>query len=256
MTDVLTIARAFSGPPDSGNGGYVCGLAAARLIPDPSVVDGSVIEVTLRLPPPLERPLRVETTDIGLALVDGGAVVAEARHASIDGEPPAAVDLARANRGAAAFDVEAYDHIHPFGNCFVCGPRRAEGTGLRIFPAPAVDRPEVAAWPWKTYQALADNTGHIRSEFLWSALDCPSCFAYWIANGMATPIVLGRLTVEIRRRPAIDEALVVGGWQVGKEGRKVLGAAVVWDRDGAVVAQGRATWIELHGQRATAFTGT
>ena len=256
MTDDLTIARNFSGPPDSGNGGYVCGMTAARLVEDPAAVDGSAIEVTLRLPPPLERPLQVETTDTGLALIDGTAVVAEARHSTIDGEPPAPVDLEHAHQGATQFDVDTYDHIHPFGNCFVCGPRRAEGTGLRIFPAPAVGRPGVAAWPWKTYPALADDTGRIRFEFLWSALDCPSCFAYWMADGMGTPIVLGRLTAEIRRRPTIDEPLVVGGWQVGKDGRKVLGASVVWDGDGEVVAQGRATWIELHGKRATSFTGT
>ena len=154
------------------------------------------------------------------------------------------------------FDVDTYDHIHPFGNCFVCGPRRAEGTGLRLFPAPAVDRPGVAAWPWKTYPALADETGRIRFEFLWSALDCPSCFAYWMAEGMATPVVLGRLTVEVRRRPDIDEPLVVGGWQVGKEGRKVLGGSVVWDADGSIVAQGRATWIELRAEHAPSFTGS
>jgi hypothetical protein len=255
MTDELTIARNFFGPPDSGNGGYVCGVTAARLVDDPAKADGSTIEVTLRLPPPLERPMQIESTESGLALVDDGAVVAEARRSTIEGEPPPAVGFDQAHQGAAVFDVETYDHLHPFGNCFVCGPRRAEGTGLRIFPAPAVDRPGVAAWPWKTYPALADEAGHIRFEFLWSALDCPSCFAHWMAEGMATPIVLGRLTVEIRRRPAIDEHLVVGGWQVGREGRKVFGGSVVWDADGGVVAQGRATWIELRSEQAPAFTG-
>lgn len=102
MTDELTIARNFSGPPDSGNGGYVCGMAAARLINDPSVADGSIFEVTLRLPPPLERPLKVETTDTGLALVDSGAVVAEARYATINGEPPAPIDLDHAHQGVAS----------------------------------------------------------------------------------------------------------------------------------------------------------
>lgn len=255
MTDELTIAQNFSGPPDSGNGGYVCGVTAARLVDDPSDVDGSAIEVTLRLPPPLERPMQIEPTAEGLALVDEGAVVAEARRSTIDDEPPDPVDFAHARQGATVFDVETYDHIHPFGNCFVCGPRRAEGTGLRIFPAPAIDRTGVAAWPWKTYPALADDSGRIRFEFLWSALDCPSCFGYWMVNGMGTPIVLGRLTVEVRRRPAIDEPLVVGGWQIGQEGRKVLGGAVVWDDDGAIVAQSRATWIELRAEQAPLFTG-
>jgi hypothetical protein len=255
MTEELTIARGFSGPPDSGNGGYVCGVTAARLVDDPSQADGSAIEVTLRLPPPLERPLQIVPTDQGLTLVDGDAVVAEARPSSIDDDPPDPVDLDHARRGAATFDVEVYEHIHPFGDCFVCGPRRRAGAGLRIFPAPAVDRPGFAAWPWQPYPALADESGHIRFEFLWSALDCPSCFAYWLAEGMGTPIVLGRLTVQIRRRPHLDEPLVVGGWQVGRDGRKVLGAAAVWDADGVAVAQSRATWIELRAEQSAAFTG-
>ena len=115
--------------------------------------------------------------------------------------------------------------------------------------------PGIAAWPWRPYPELADDAGRIRFEFLWSTLDCPSCFAYWMANGMGTPIVLGRLTVAIDRRPRIDEPLVVGGWEITQEGRKVHGTAAVWDGDGTVVAQSRATWIELHGAQAAAFTG-
>jgi len=40
----------------SANGGYACGRLA-------SFVDADEVEVTLRLPPPLDRPLRVEATD-------------------------------------------------------------------------------------------------------------------------------------------------------------------------------------------------
>jgi hypothetical protein len=45
MTGSLNVARRFCGPPDSGNGGYVCGFIAG-------FVEGAA-EVTLRLPPPL-----------------------------------------------------------------------------------------------------------------------------------------------------------------------------------------------------------
>ena len=51
MSDQITIPKRFCGPPDSGNGGYVCGLLAGY------VSGGS--EVTLRMPPPLERPLDI-----------------------------------------------------------------------------------------------------------------------------------------------------------------------------------------------------
>jgi hypothetical protein len=43
--DPVQIASRFCGPPQSGNGGYTCGLLAEAL-PGP-------IEVSLRAPPPL-----------------------------------------------------------------------------------------------------------------------------------------------------------------------------------------------------------
>ena len=55
----------FRGPAASGNGGYTCGLVAACV--------GNPAEVTLRLPPPLERPLRFD----GRRLWDDEALVAE-----------------------------------------------------------------------------------------------------------------------------------------------------------------------------------
>src|SRR5215218_4317713 len=48
----IVIDRRFRGPDQSGNGGYTCGLVAGAM-------DGPAA-VTLRLPPPLEVPLRVE----------------------------------------------------------------------------------------------------------------------------------------------------------------------------------------------------
>jgi hypothetical protein len=46
----LTLGGRFSGPPATANGGYACGTIAELL--------GGDVEVTLRRPPPLGRPLR------------------------------------------------------------------------------------------------------------------------------------------------------------------------------------------------------
>ena len=43
----MTIDRRYRGPLHSANGGYAAGLLGSRL--------GGAAEVTLRLPPPLER---------------------------------------------------------------------------------------------------------------------------------------------------------------------------------------------------------
>jgi hypothetical protein len=48
----LTIPARFNGPPSSANGGYTCGLVAG-------LVGTEVASVSLRAPPPLERPLAV-----------------------------------------------------------------------------------------------------------------------------------------------------------------------------------------------------
>ena len=53
----FTIERRFCGPPNSGNGGYVCGMLGKQ-------IDGPS-EVMLRLPPPLETPLDIRMTADG-----------------------------------------------------------------------------------------------------------------------------------------------------------------------------------------------
>ena len=57
MTGQITINRRFNGPPKSGHGGYVCGIIADFI--------GPCAEITLRSPPPLDRPLTVERTESG-----------------------------------------------------------------------------------------------------------------------------------------------------------------------------------------------
>jgi hypothetical protein len=49
MKEQLRVDRRFCGPPNSGNGGYTCGLVA-------NFIDGPA-EVILRRPPPLNRQL-------------------------------------------------------------------------------------------------------------------------------------------------------------------------------------------------------
>ena len=85
----IVLSRRYRGPLDSANGGYACGRLAA-------LVDAGEVEVTLRLPPPLDRPLVVERADGRVLLLDGGALVAEARPAPVDLDPPSAIMLADA----------------------------------------------------------------------------------------------------------------------------------------------------------------
>ena len=74
QVNILTIPHRYRGPPNSGNGGYVCGVLA-RHVQEPT-------EVTLRAPAPLETPLEAALRDDGSwELMDGPTVVAVARPA-------------------------------------------------------------------------------------------------------------------------------------------------------------------------------
>jgi hypothetical protein len=227
----LVIDSRFRGPATSGNGGYSCGAIAA-------FTGGAPAEVTLRLPPPLERPLTVSETDEGIDVHDGVALVAEARPVHVELEPPRAVGIAEARTAEARYSG---DQEHPFPECFVCGPARAPGDALVLRPGP-VDSEQLVASVWSPDPSLADEHGLVRPEFVWSALDCPGAFAVELL-GRGTR-VLGRLAVRIDERPRAGEQYVVIGWPLGGEGRRQEAGTAVLDAGGRVLAAGRAVWIE------------
>lgn len=230
--DTLCIARRFHGPPDAGNGGYVCGMLARH-------VAGSA-EVRLRVPPPLERPLAIERLSRGGAVLrDGETVVAQARPAPVEADPPAPPTLAAATEASRAFRGF---HDHWFPTCFVCGPERAPGDGLRIFPGPLADSSAVAC-PWTPHPSLGDADAHVRSEFLWAALDCSGAFTLTPTPG--TAVVLGQFAAEIVAPVATDTPLVVLAWPLGADGRKHFAGTALFTADGALRARARATWIEV-----------
>jgi hypothetical protein len=228
---IIRIDRRFRGPPDSGNGGYVAGLLATAL-------GGSGVEVTLRAPPPLDHDLRIAVGANSAELRDGELVVATARRmqADIAVPPPPSLDLAR----EAQRHYVGFDH-HPFPGCFVCGPEREAGDGLRIF-AGAMPGLDGVARVWLPDVSLSDDEGAVAIEHLWAALDCPGYFAVRERAGIA---VLGRIAVEVVRRPAVGEAMVVTGWAIDSEGRKHRVGTALHDGDGALCASAVATWVTI-----------
>jgi hypothetical protein len=236
--DSIVIPARFNGPPDSGNGGYTAGLLAGALGAAPA-------EVTLRAPAPLDRELAVERIDGSVRLRDGETVVAEARSARLDLEPPApvALDVAAAAAEHGPFlDPDG----HPFPHCFVCGPAREVGDGLRIFVGPVADKPVFAA-AWTPPRSLAGPDGTLAHEFVWAALDCPTSGP--VANDPDDPhfrpIVLGRLAAKIERPVIAGEPHLVLAWELSVDGRKREAAAAIYTEGGELCALSRALWIEL-----------
>jgi hypothetical protein len=215
----LVIDRKFRGPIGSANGGYTCGVLA-------SFMHGPA-EVTLRLPPPLERPLEV-VTDGRVELRDGDAIVAEASSAELDVDVPDPISFEE----AAAGELPEGDRESAFPECFVCGWAREDG--MRIYPGP-VEGQNLFAATWVPRDDV------ISSEFVWAALDCPGAFA--LHFGQRGNPVLGRLTAGVEHLPHPGEHCVVMAWPLGEDDRKLYAGTAVFGADGRTLGAARATWI-------------
>ena len=228
-----TIARRFRGPPDSANGGYACGLLARH-------AEGAQ-RVRLHLPPPLELPVTIRRDDAGqwLMLRDE-QLVAAAMDAEPDGPVPDPVSFAAACDASTRY---RWSTGHPFPGCFVCGPEREAGDGLRIFPGRVAGR-EVVAAPWIPDATVCDPDGRVALEIVWAALDCPSWFGLLDFEADTTVGLLGQLTARVLRRPDAGEECVAVGWSRGREGRKLHAGAALFARDGALLGRSEAIWIE------------
>ena len=238
----LTIDKRFCGPPNSANGGYVCGLLANAM--------GGSGEVTLRAPPPLNRRLDlIAAADGTVELREAQTVLAMGRPKRPDiGEIPSA-SLAEAITAAERTDF-ADATTHPLPGCFVCGPERANGDGLRIFVGPVAGRSlhqaDVVAAPWTASPDLAGEDGRIGCEFVWAALDCPSGFACHgprLGTSGQEPILLGRMAAHIKRWPKPSEKYVIVAWPTGRDGRKLFANSALLADDGKPLVIAQATWL-------------
>lgn len=227
MDREVVIGRRFRGPPNSANGGYASGVIAEGL-------EGPVT-VTLRVPPPLDRSMSLSSDGDSSRLTDGERVVGEARRSTLDLNLPESpgFDIAtEASHRFAGFESRV------FPGCFVCGPEREAGDGLRIF-AGAVDGAGVVAAPWIPDETLRAPDGEIDRRLVWAVLDCPS---YYALPG-APMALLGRQTAQIDRLPEIGEPVVVTGWLKGTEGRKMFAGSALATAQGEVIASSDSIWI-------------
>jgi hypothetical protein len=218
----ITLPRRFRGPLESANGGYASGRLAA-------FVDADEVEATLRLPPPLDRALVVRREDESALLLDGDALVAEARPGAVD------VDLAPAVSLTEAEDATRR-HVRigspSFRECFVCGVRK-ERDGLGVYAGPVEGRSPLHAAPW----TVAESS----PEIVWAAIDCPGAFAVGVAG--RGEIVLGRMTARVERVPQVGERCVVVSQPLGEDGRKLFAGTALFAEDGELLAVANQVWI-------------
>ena len=94
-TENLVISERFCGPPNSGNGGYVCGLLAKHL--------PGAVTVRLKAPPPLRVPLRLEWSSDSARLFRESTLVGEAKTSELNIDLPSSPTLEQAMQAAAAY---------------------------------------------------------------------------------------------------------------------------------------------------------
>jgi len=244
----LTIASQFRGPPQSGNGGYVSGAVADLLISSRALAPDQAVEVTLRAPIPLDKPMTAALDATGgLTVVDGETLIAEAKTTELQIDVPTAPDFvtAEAARAGSASLQQGLNSLiangtgfHPI--CFCCGADVAADEGLHVYAAPVAGYTGVAA-AWQPAKTFADNQGNLPTAVIWAALDCPGQFAY-LASGIRTGM-LGRMTAEILRPVPAQQKFVVTGWCIEVERSKHFAGTALFDEAGILCALSKQVWI-------------
>jgi hypothetical protein len=235
LKESIQINSRFHGPACSGNGGYSCGLMGQH-------IDGPTA-VRLRIPPPLDTDMDLRRKDQDLELFHGDVMVASARPAEVDIAAPSSPGYAQAVLASQRY--RGFDsHFYP--GCFVCGPEREAGDGLRIFAGPvtSADGPDgMVAAAWVPDDSLIDSTGFVATPFLWAALDCPG--AYSFPEPEKGTILLGELAVSIEAKVRAGEKCVLIGWEISHKGRKHHTGTALYGESGTRRAIAYATWFEV-----------
>ncbi|MDP9317991.1 MAG: hypothetical protein M3O94_02725 [Actinomycetota bacterium] len=239
----ITVNHRFRGPATSGNGGYTAGRLAACVLRDGLGEDVSTpVTVTLRRPPPLDEAMEARPgstdADKDVEMWYGDQLVASASPGTFSSGAVDPVDFGSATAARSAYQG---DTEHPFPGCFVCGPARHPGDGMRLMPG-LIDTGRTACiWVPDPSLVTGDDRSVVGVEFGWAALDCPGG---WTSDLERRPMVLGRMTAHCVSPPRVGRPHVVVGRLLGEEGRKTFTATSLYD-DGQLVGRAEHTWIAV-----------
>jgi hypothetical protein len=230
-----TIPARFNGPAASANGGYACGVLAEKVGQE---LPGRAA-VTLHLPPPLGDPLEITVTGSRAVAWHGEQIIATVGPS--DGEVPVvpAVPAEVAQECGTRYRGYAF---HPFPTCFVCGPDRRDGDGLRLTPGPVTGQPSTVACTWVPDDSVADAGGQVAREVVWAALDCPGG---WTGEEARRVMVLGWMTADIQAVPTVAERYVLVGQSERPSSRTVRTHTALYHEGGLLLAAASAVWVTI-----------
>ena len=227
----MIVSEQFRGPPYAGNGGYVGGLMSAGITGAATVVLRAII------PLDTELTLREEKGVFTLVSPDG-SLIGEAT----PGEPleaaPRPPSFTVAARAGATFPGLTRT-FHPI--CFCCAPQLEEGYGLRVAVGQTEGEPVGhVSGVWAAHPNFAGADG-VPPEIIWAALDCPGSVAWLVKQGDAG--LLGTMTCEILRQPAVSEPCIITAWPIEQSGRKRISGTALFTANGELLAHSRQVWI-------------
>ena len=205
------------------------------------------VRVRINWPIPLNEELVIQTGIQDSKLLHGETLIAQASSADQSRLQallrPSMPPYVSFNEALEASKAYPGFESHPFPECFVCGPNREVGDGLRIFPGPHSSETFVCA-PFKTYPSLFSSDKNMAVEYQWSALDCSG--AYGIMNAFGPDkYVLGTIIGEIKAPIHMDEMIVAMGWAIDKAGRKARSGTALINHHGQLKSWALSTWIAI-----------
>jgi hypothetical protein len=246
--ETVKIEARFNGPAQSANGGWTGGMLARRMMSSEQLssgVDLPSISVSLRAPPPLNEPLQIhQHSDGSASLKHGNVELAHAQSEAFNLVIPSIPSLS-ATQAASALGLQRglLRQSWPYAKCFACGVSRDDGLCITPSPYPGSDQQEVVAATWRPSSWLAEGEGQVRLEAIWAALDCPAGIAWSYQLPDGSPMVTARMSVSIKKIPIVNQTLLVLGWPVEREGRKLYAGTALASADGELLASSRQLWL-------------
>ncbi len=259
-SDPLVVPARFRGPDNSGNGGWVSGALAARMLARGDRGHGAAVTVTLRTPPPLDRPLTVVPRlpgdpgagavpggVVGVDLMDEGGPEGEASAgapvlvaSAVPAEPlPPATDLPEVTSQQVAAAEQRFPGLvrHVYPHCYGCGIERTSDEAVALRPGPVAGLQPWWAASWTPHEVTV--------PIVWAALDCPTG---WAAGAGDRYLLLGRMTASVSELPSIGVPCTVLARRVGGQGRKSYAESYLC-LGGRVLAQAYTVWIDAGSPR-------
>lgn len=234
QAQALSIPGHAHGYPDIAFGGYVAGLLAAQ-------AGAETVRVDFRRAVPVETPILLSRPETGRATLTAadGTVLTEASNATLALDIPPAPSW---NEAEAAVATALSSPHRRVTDCYGCGVRCAPGQGLRLFPWKVPGRDLMAA-AWTPDAGLADESGELPPEVVWSTLDCPGGIAAWVLSKMDQGAFTAALTGTQLRPVRAGEDYIAHAWTLHQDGRKHTVGVALSTRDGELCALAEALWV-------------